>query len=93
MASHTPDSRCPRVTVACGLVPPIDTAASAEERSLIETDGKVMHRSLVVPLGQEPPRLIGDDIPTIPVYGIGRVSPPMVLRHDSDEELITLAAD
>jgi hypothetical protein len=54
------------VTVACGLVPPIDTAASAEERSLIETDGKVMHRSLVVPLGQEPPRHIGDDIPHDP---------------------------
>jgi hypothetical protein len=46
--------------------PPIDTAASAEERSLIETDGTVMHRSLVVPLGQEPPRLIGDDIPHDP---------------------------
>ena len=54
------------VPVACGLVPPIDTAASAEERSLIEADGKAMRRSLVVPQGQEPPRLIGDDIPSIP---------------------------
>ena len=65
-APYNPDSRCPRVTVACGLVPTIDTAASAEERSLIEADGTVMRRSLVVPLGPEPLRHIGDDIPHDP---------------------------
>ena len=54
------------VTVACGLVPPLDTAAFAGECSLIEADGKVMRRSLVVPLGQEPLRHIGEDIPHDP---------------------------
>ena len=65
-APHNPDSRCARVTVACGLVPAIDTAASAAERSRIKANGKVRHRSLVVPLGQEPLRHIGDDIPHDP---------------------------
>jgi hypothetical protein len=65
-ASHNPDSRCARVTEACGLVPSIDAVASAEERSLIEADGTVMRRSLVVPLGPEPLRHIGDDIPHDP---------------------------
>jgi hypothetical protein len=44
------------VTVACGRVPTAHTAASAEERSRIEADRKVMDRSVVVPLGQEPLR-------------------------------------
>jgi hypothetical protein len=65
-APYNPDSRCPRVTVACGLVPPLTPPHLPKSARLIETDGTVMHRSLVVPLGQEPPRLIGDDIPHDP---------------------------